>query len=60
MAAFFALIHGEGIVNTIDLFVIAEDGLTILDGAANGALGFDLQLEKRVGIDVVVTDVAIG
>src|SRR5947207_14827979 len=58
-AALLRLLDREWIINPVHLFVVAVVQLRFLQRATDGGLYFDFQFEKGIGIEIVVTNVAV-
>src|SRR6201987_23777 len=57
--AFGSLLDGKRVIDSVHFFVIAIVDFRLLQGAADGGLNFQFQLQKRIGVKVVVPDIAI-
>src|SRR6266568_2382865 len=58
-AAFLRLLDGEGVVDSVHLLVVPVIHLGLLQCAANRGLNLEFQFEIRIGIEIVVANVAI-
>src|SRR6266566_1296102 len=58
-AAFLRLLDGEGVVDSVHLLVVPVIHLGLLQCAANRGLNLECQFEIRIGIEIVVANVAI-
>src|ERR1700739_2066764 len=56
---FGSLLDGKRVIDSVHFFVIAIVDFRLLQGAADCRLNFQFQLQKRIGVQVVVADIAV-